>query len=197
MRAPPRVVSAGLALLYKDAALRIFDGLFGGGFGPLLSPFRPPSGGACQQRSAHNAAADRGARAELVGAPRSGLGSIESPRPVAGSAARSPTTPPPATADPARGKTPPPVAAAPLSDEEPERQGCAAHEELFQQIHADLAPWHDLGLRVSEEQAPRVRKVNTKRFGRAIQKRASARKAEATAVAGAGGGAGGRYAPDI
>ena len=126
-----------LVVLYADAALRVLQGLLGDGFGPLLTPVfstvqqADAPGGYPPVLAAH--------RPEVITSGGDENDTVTTP---------CSTFPPPKLAAPKYVPMPNIAILAPTND----KDACAKHEVLYGNLHADLAPWIDRQLRISEGQ---------------------------------------------
>ena len=135
--------TVALLILYADAVLRVINGLFGDGFGPLLNGFGP----------LHTF------RAPLAATP---------PPPLPSSSSSAPRPPPPAAVTVVNSRTLPPMyrRTANWTDVDEGIDKCAKHELLLGNLYADFAPWVDLGLRIEERQMAAAINFAEKRRGK-------------------------------
>ena len=133
------LAGASLLILYADAVLRVIQGLFGGdGFGPVLSSVRP-------------------FRTNEVGAAPRALEGNSSMR-TESNPLFHPRLPPQLNAKELAQLEviPPHDAEHLLKGSGGVEDGCTRHELLLGNLYADLAPWVDCGLRVTEAEMART-----------------------------------------
>ena len=123
--------AVALIVLYSDAVLRVLDGFYGGGFGPLLA------------------------------APHERTPLVSSSAPIPPSFSPSPSPPTPQREAAARAVTEPHVSplfarTANLTAEEARLDVCAKHDLLLGNLYADFAPWVDRRLRIEEWEMART-----------------------------------------